>query len=186
MQIRSPFKALPNGASNPLGTVLAQEIDRYNTLLRVASSSLHQLLQALQGSVVTTDGLEAVARALASNRVPAAWATAAYASLKPLGSWMRDLGARVGFMAAWLELGQPHSFSLSSFFFPQSFITALLQRHARQTLVAIDRLSLAFEVTALRSSAGVTAVRPRFLRPCASLLTLCLQAHCGLHRSDGT
>lgn len=72
---------------------------------------------------------------------------------------MRDLCVRTAFIASWLELGQPRVFSLPSFFFPQSFVTALLQNHARQTGTAIDRLSLAFVPTPLRSGAQVTEVR---------------------------
>ena len=52
-------------------------------------------------------------------QVPSSWARAAYPSLKPLASWVKDLHARTEFMASWLYDGEPHAFWLPGFFFPQ-------------------------------------------------------------------
>lgn len=53
------------------------------------------------------------------NQVPAEWRRRGFASLKPLGSWMKDLRWRVRFFELWLERGNPYAFSLPAFFFPQ-------------------------------------------------------------------
>ena len=47
------------------------------------------------------------------------WSNAAYPSLKPLASWVKDLELRTGFIDNWIEHGMPKSFWLSGFFFPQ-------------------------------------------------------------------
>tara|TARA_B110000503_G_C7027260_1_gene362423 strand:+ start:331 stop:483 length:153 start_codon:yes stop_codon:yes gene_type:complete len=50
--------------------------------------------------------------------VPKSWEAAAYPSLKPLASWIKDLNERVNFMNLWLTGGNPNCFWISGFFFP--------------------------------------------------------------------
>jgi dynein heavy chain len=57
--------------------------------------------------------------ALLNNQVPKNWEAAAYPSLKPLASWVKDFHARIAFMRIWLVNGQPGVFWMSGFFFPQ-------------------------------------------------------------------
>ncbi len=78
--------------------------------------------------------------ALFAGRVPAAWLKA-YPSLKPLGSWTRDLLARIEQLAAWVEGSYPTCYWLSGFTYPTGFLTAVLQTTARSTGVPIDALS---------------------------------------------
>lgn len=60
----------------------------------------------------------------------------AYPSLKPLGSWTRDLGQRVEQLARWAETAHPPVlFWLGGFTFPTGFLTAVLQGAARQSKV---------------------------------------------------
>jgi dynein heavy chain len=72
--------------------------------------------------------------------VPANWESVAYPSLKPLASWYLDLKARVMFLEDWLVNGNPKSYWISGFFFPQGFLTGCLQTHARQYKIPIDEL----------------------------------------------
>lgn len=51
--------------------------------------------------------------------LPPNWKKVSYSSLKPLSSWYSDLLERVKMMKKWLETGNPSSFWLSGFFFPQ-------------------------------------------------------------------
>jgi len=74
------------------------------------------------------------------------WEKVAYPSLKPLASWIEDLKKRVEFMRTWLESGNPPCFWLSGFYFPQGFITGVLQTHARKYEIAIDHLSFSFRI----------------------------------------
>ena len=74
------------------------------------------------------------------------WANVAYPSLKPLGSWVKDLSLRLQFIERWMLINAPKSFWLSGFFFPQGFITGALQNFARKYDVPIDALQFRFEV----------------------------------------
>jgi dynein heavy chain, axonemal len=105
--------------SNALSTVLLQELDRYNKLLDVIRESLVSLNKAIRGLIAMSSDLEAVFASIMNNEVPLQWANVAYPSLKPLLEWTKDLRRRVQFLHDWTEKGQPRSFWLPGFFFPQ-------------------------------------------------------------------
>jgi len=69
-----------------------------------------------------------------------------YPSLKPLSSWFADLLERVIFIEDWLKQGNPKSYSLPYMFFPQGFLTGVLQTFARKHKIAIDKLSFCFDI----------------------------------------
>lgn len=138
------FQPDAKGRLNSLTTVLTQEVDRFNKLLRVIKNSLLQLQKAIKGFVVMSEELEMVYNAFLNNQVPGLWANAAYPSLKPLGSWVNDLVYRCAFVENWIKWGQPKSFWLSGFFFPQGFLTGVLQNYARKFDLPIDHLSFQF------------------------------------------
>jgi dynein heavy chain len=129
-----------------LGTVLSQELARFNKLLEVMAVSLFDLQRAIRGEVLLSEELDKMYTALLNNQVPPNWEAAAYPSLKPLASWVKDLHARIAFMRTWLQDGPPKAFWLSGFFFPQGFLTGALQNHARKYHVAIDTLAFAFKM----------------------------------------
>jgi dynein heavy chain len=85
------------------------------------------------------------------NRVPKNWQKVSYPSLKPLSSWMKDLKLRINFLKDWLTDGSVMSFWMSSFFFPQGFLTGVLQEFARQPEkeIPIDELIFSFKFTDL-------------------------------------
>ena len=88
--------------------------------------------------------LEDVLSSLYVNHVPAAWSK--YESMKPLGSWFTELIKRIEFFNNWMKHGNPSSYWLSAFYFPQSFLTGILQRHSRIHGIPIDNLSFELEV----------------------------------------
>ncbi|ORZ39411.1 dynein heavy chain and region D6 of dynein motor-domain-containing protein [Catenaria anguillulae PL171] len=113
---------------NSLSTVLCQECARFNKLLSVIKSSLENLIKAIRGLVVMSAQLELVFNSLMNNQpmgqrgVPFPQAA---------GSWVDDLIARVQVLHTWIERGQPRTFWLPGFFFPQGFLTGVFQNHAR-------------------------------------------------------
>ncbi|KAB5518561.1 hypothetical protein PHYPO_G00167460 [Pangasianodon hypophthalmus] len=146
-----------NGRVNSLTTVLGQEVDRFNFLLRVLRTSLCTLQKAIAGLVVMSEEMERIYNSFLNNQVPEYWASAAYPSLKPLGSWVRDLALRTAFIDSWITRGQPKSFWISGFFFPQGFLTGTLQNHARKYNLPIDELNFCFNVIpAYRDQAAIT------------------------------
>uniref|UniRef100_A0A4W5JWR8 Dynein heavy chain AAA lid domain-containing protein n=1 Tax=Hucho hucho TaxID=62062 RepID=A0A4W5JWR8_9TELE len=112
-----------NGRLNSLTTVLGQEVDRFNNLLRVLRVSLCTLQKAIAGLVVMSEEMERIYTSFLNNQVPNHWSTSAYPSLKPLASWVKDLALRTSFIESWIMRGQPKSFWISGLFFPQGFLT---------------------------------------------------------------
>ncbi|XP_069834127.1 dynein axonemal heavy chain 6 [Dendropsophus ebraccatus] len=135
-----------NGRVSSLTTVLGQEVDRFNKLLKVLKNSLETLQKAIAGFVVMSEEMERIYKSFLNNQVPTLWSDAAYPSLKPLGSWVKDLVLRTSFIDAWIRQGEPKSFWISGFFFPQGFLTGILQNHARKYNLPIDELSFHYDV----------------------------------------
>lgn len=107
-------------------------------------TSLIMLKKAIKGFIVMSEELDAMYSSFTNGRVPKNWQ--AYPSLKPLSSWYADLILRVEFMNNWLVNGQPTAFWMSGFFFPQGFLTGVLQTHARNYKIAIDKLAFSFQI----------------------------------------
>ncbi|EAX96982.1 Dynein heavy chain family protein [Trichomonas vaginalis G3] len=133
-----------NGCLDPLTVVLKQEVERFQKMLKNITDSLKELEKALKGLVAISPLLENVMQSLFVNKVPDSWA--AYPSLKPLGSWFAELIKRIEFFNTWMSQGNPSSFWLTAFSFPQSFLTGILQRHSRVNEIPIDNLSFECEV----------------------------------------
>ncbi|XP_012629713.3 dynein axonemal heavy chain 6 [Microcebus murinus] len=152
----SLFVKDPQGRLNSLTTVLGQEVDRFNNLLKLIHVSLRTLDKAIAGFVVMSEEMEKVYNSFLNNQVPSLWSNTAYPSLKPLGSWVKDLILRTAFVDLWLKRGQPKSYWISGFFFPQGFLTGTLQNHARKYNLPIDELSFQYNmIPAYRDQATV-------------------------------
>ena len=129
-----------------LSTVLLQEIERFNKLLSRMRATMQGLSQAIQGLGLMSQDLDEMYYSLLLNQVPRVWEEVAYPSLKPLASWIADLKERLSFMSDWLINGNPNCFWLSGFYFPQGFLTGVLQTHARKYKIPIDKLQFNFRV----------------------------------------
>lgn len=53
---------------------------------------------------------------------------------------------RIGFLTKWIEEGTPKVYWISGFFFPQAFITGILQNYARKHIIAIDKLAYEYKI----------------------------------------
>uniref|UniRef100_A0A9J7X309 Dynein, axonemal, heavy chain 6 n=1 Tax=Cyprinus carpio carpio TaxID=630221 RepID=A0A9J7X309_CYPCA len=109
-------------------------------------TSLCTLQKAIAGLVVMSEEMEKIYNSFLNNQVPDHWSNSAYPSLKPLGSWVRDLTLRTAFIESWITTGQPKSFWISGLFFPQGFLTGALQNHARKYNLPIDELNFRFNM----------------------------------------
>jgi len=149
-------------------TVARQEIDRFNRLLIVIRDDLQSLIRSLHGDILMTETLESTFNALLIQKVPNTWKSASYASCKLLASWVDDLMQRVLFFKQWAHLvvsevksnmsksanGSnneaatlfPTSYWLSAFFFPQGFLTAILQNFARKHHLPVDTLTFKYKI----------------------------------------
>ncbi|KAK2155716.1 hypothetical protein LSH36_233g08055 [Paralvinella palmiformis] len=133
-------------------TISGCQIERYNALLDLIRQQLTDLEKGIQGLVVMSTDLEEVFQCIYDARVPPSWEKV-YPSLKPLGSWTRDLSARLDQFEKWASTAHPPMvFWLSGFSFPTGFLTAVLQTSARLNNVSVDSLSWDFTVLTVDDS----------------------------------
>uniref|UniRef100_H2Y214 Dynein heavy chain C-terminal domain-containing protein n=5 Tax=Ciona intestinalis TaxID=7719 RepID=H2Y214_CIOIN len=136
----------PTDYSESMNTVLLQELVRFNRLTAVVKSSLQDLKRALRGFVLLSVELEDVLDNMLVGKVPNLWSSKSYPSLKPLGSYITDLIARLEFFKRWINNGKPATFWISGFFFTQSFLTGTMQNFSRRHHIPIDQLDFKFHV----------------------------------------
>ena len=123
-----------------------QEMVKFNRLMTNMSSSLSLLRRAIGGLAIMSSDLDDMYVGLMNNQFPPIWEKVSFATMKTLGSWMKDALGRIEFMRTWLVNGLPVSFPLPVFFFPQGFMTGTLQTFAHKYMVAIDTLSFKFGI----------------------------------------
>ncbi|KAJ0065352.1 hypothetical protein NL108_007571 [Boleophthalmus pectinirostris] len=74
-------------------------------LTSVVRASLLNMRKALKGQMVMSSELESVFNSMLVGKVPSMWAAKSYPSLKPMGSYITDLLARLHFLQARLTTG---------------------------------------------------------------------------------
>lgn len=144
--------AYPTDYNNSMNTVLQQDARRYNSLLDVITTSLHDVQRAIKGEIAMIPVIESVCEAMCIGRLPSQWANISYPSMKPLSSYVNDLIARLDFLRSWITSGEPKVYWLPGFYFTQSFLTAILQNYARRHRVQIDLIELINSVTVYENS----------------------------------
>lgn len=132
------MKKYPVEYTESMNTVLTQELNRFNGLISIVRSSLHDIGLALVGKIIMSTALEAASKSLFNGKVPDMWMAKSYPSLKPLSSYVNDLRTRLAFFQKWIDEGPPIIFWISGFFFTQSFLTGVLQNYARKYTIPID------------------------------------------------
>lgn len=137
----------PTEYTNSMNTVLRQELKRYNDLLAFIKDSLSDIHRAILGQIVMIPELEKAHSEMSLGKIPSSWKKKSYPSLKPLGSYINDLLARIKFFKTWLNEGEPIVYWFTGFFFTQCFLTGVLQNHARRKSLPIDSLEMKFEIT---------------------------------------
>ncbi|KAF8278750.1 Inner arm dynein 5-1 [Trypanosoma cruzi] len=141
------YQITEDGTMISLGTVVSQEIDVFNAIVKKLRRTLLELKRGIKGEVVMSLQLEDMFDACLLGQVPQVWHEGGYLSRKPLASWFQDTLKRVEFFRDWNDHGIPMSFWLSGFFFPQGFLTGVLQAHSREHKIPIDDIRFRTNVT---------------------------------------
>jgi len=133
---------------SPYSSVFMQECERMNILLFEMRRSLVELDMGLKGDLSVSEAMESLMRALYDDKVPESWASRAWPSLRPLGSWLHDMLARQRQLSEWTgELATPKVTWISGLFNPQAFLTAVMQVTARKNEWPLDKLATVVDVT---------------------------------------
>ena len=88
-------------------TVLTQELDRFNGLIRVIRSSLQNMKKAIKGEILLSAELEKALNSLKLGAVPEMWLNSSFPSLKTLGGYMKDLYDRLEWFDEWQKTKMP-------------------------------------------------------------------------------
>jgi dynein heavy chain len=151
--------------NSAMNTILRQEIDRYNRLLTVIFKSMEELNKAMKGEIMISKTCENMINSFLVQKVPKEWELNAYASLKPLASWLKNLFKRTKFFSCWCRTmivyvetalatnslptalsRDPFSIWMSGFIFPQGLLAAISQNYARKYRTSIDSLEFRYEI----------------------------------------
>lgn len=89
--VKAAEKKYPIMYDQSMNTVLTQELDRFNGLIKTVTGSLNDLKRAIKGEVLLSAELEAALNSLKDGLVPAMWLKKSFPSLKPLGGYIKDL-----------------------------------------------------------------------------------------------
>lgn len=139
------FQLTETNSIPSLSTVLFQEMEKFNRMIDLLDCSLRLLVKAIKGFVVMSQDLDEMYVAFLNNQLPPNWKSQSYATLKALGSWFKDFLARVTQIRNWMEKDYIVAHWMSGLYYPQGFLTGVLQTHARRYKVPIDKLSFKFK-----------------------------------------
>jgi len=141
----------------PYQNVFLQECERMNSLLNEVSRSLNELALGFAGELTMSESMEDLMQALFMDRVPSAWTSRAWPSLRPLSSWLHNMSRRLLQLEDWTQepMEIPRVTWLSGLINPQSFLTAISQVTAQKNQLELDKLEIFTELT---KKSGVEAV----------------------------
>lgn len=152
-----------------MNSVLTQELEKFNILIGLIKSSLRELKRAIAGEALLSPELEAALNSMALNQIPLLWKAKSFNSLKPLGSYIKDVNSRIDFFRGWLYDGIPRIFLINKFFFAHGFLTGARQNYARKYKIPIDTMTLDYKVVADEDSpapADGVYVKGMFMEGC--------------------
>lgn len=144
--IRQAEKDYPVDYNQSMNTVLTQELARFNLLIKTIKASLKDMKRAIVGEILMSNDLEDAMVSMTDGQIPAMWLSKSFPSLKPLGSYIKDLKERLEFFNEWVAGGVPDCLWINKFFFTHGFLTGAMQNYARKYSIAIDTLGYDFKV----------------------------------------
>ena len=117
----------------PMNIFLRQEIDRIQKIILLVSSTLSDLLLAIEGTIIMSENLRDAFDNIYDARVPKVWKRGSWLS-STLGFWFTELIERNKQFSTWCFKGRPNAFWMTGFFNPQGFLTACVKRRHERML----------------------------------------------------
>ena len=136
--------------------MLTQELGRFNGLIKAIKSSLRELKKAIKGEALLSSDLEETLKLLTINAIPQQWLKHSFVSMKPLGSYVKDVINRLEFFQNWLDNSIPDYFWINKFFFVHGFLTGARQNYARKYTIPIDTMDIEFKILRDQSTENIT------------------------------
>jgi len=144
--VKAAEKEYPVSYEQSMNTVLTQELERFNILLKTITVTLKDMKRAISGEILMSEEMEEAMIFMLDGKIPGLFLKTSFPSLKPLGSYIIDLKDRLAFFEKWVEEGIPAVYWINLFFFTHGFLTGAMQNFARKYSIAIDTLVYDFEV----------------------------------------
>ena len=134
-----------NGFEIPLNIFLYQEIVRLQASIHNVTSTLKNLILAIDGVVIMTPNLQIALNSIYDAKPPPYWFKDAGGAqiawtLPTLALWFQGLLDREIQLTDWLMNGRPNVYWMTGFFNPQGFLTAMKQEVTRRH--KLDRWAL--------------------------------------------
>merc|ERR1711935_957512 len=135
-------QALEDTGKGPYQNVFIQECDAMNVLMKEIKRSLIELGMGFAGELTMSEKMEELMGAMFLDRIPSTWMNLAWASVRPLASWLIDCTARCTQLQAWCDAPAqvPRVTWLSGFRNPTSFLTAIKQVIAQKEKKRIGQI----------------------------------------------
>lgn len=130
-----------------LSNVLLEEALRFNSLLRFINFTLNEVSSGIVGHIFMVPQLSEIYDDMLNGKIPRAWQSRSYPSLKPLASYIRDLCERIAFFRKWIDNGEPRVFWFSAFYFPQGLVGAHIWLYAARHSMDTDLISIRYDIT---------------------------------------
>lgn len=152
--VKSLKQRFPVSIMEPFNSVLVQEIQRFRPLVLLIRETSASLIKIMKGEKVGSIESEALYESLSLGELPAAWARRSYPTQRNLAGYIMDLSKRLRALEDWIaHEHQPRVFWMPGFYFPQAFLTAVLQVHATASSIPINTLGLDFRYTPFKTLA---------------------------------
>lgn len=124
--------AVEKGKGNqvPLNIFLGQELERFKSVLTIVRTTMLNMMDAIEGTIIMTPEIVESINAVYDFRVPYKWQydpTGAEISwlTASLAAWLKGLVDRYHQLNSWVQKERPPSFWMTGFFNPQGFLTAM-------------------------------------------------------------
>merc|ERR1712100_542054 len=89
--VKSAEEKYPIMYNESMNTVLTQELERYNGLIKCIKRSLNDMKKAIKGEILMSEDVENAMISMCDGQIPAMWIKNGFNSLRPLGSYIKDV-----------------------------------------------------------------------------------------------